>query len=110
MWVSRGSRSVTALIDLARRVVPLSMKQRYWDAKDLLRGPRSEPSPASQRLPATARIVPPRTRKKLSDAEAIPIIFLHRSNSEYLKYTFAQAKAVNPKSDIVLLGDETNNQ
>jgi len=86
------------------------MKQRYWDAKDLLRGPRSEPSPASQRLPATARIVPPRTRKKLSDAEAIPIIFLHRSNSEYLKYTFAQAKAVNPKSDIVLLGDETNNQ
>jgi hypothetical protein len=66
--------------------------------------------PASQRLPVKGTIVPPRSRKKLSDVEAIPIIFLHRSNSEYLKYTFAQAKATNPKSDIVLLGDETNNQ
>jgi hypothetical protein len=38
----------------------------------------------------------------------LPIIFLHFSNSDYLKYSLKQAKQSNPKSAIYLIGDETN--
>lgn len=40
----------------------------------------------------------------------IPIIFIHKSNSDYLKFTLAQARYSNPGSDIYLLGDESNNK
>ena len=40
----------------------------------------------------------------------IPIIFVHRSNSIYLKYTLKQARYFNPDTPIYLLGDESNNQ
>ncbi len=39
---------------------------------------------------------------------AIPIIFVHRGNPYYLYSVLKQAKKTNPKSDIILLGDETN--
>lgn len=39
---------------------------------------------------------------------AIPIILIHRSNSNYLPYTIAQAKWTNPRSSLFLIGDESN--
>ena len=39
---------------------------------------------------------------------AIPIILIHRSNSNYLPYTIAQAKWTNPRSHLFLIGDESN--
>ncbi|OHD15202.1 MAG: hypothetical protein A2086_11735 [Spirochaetes bacterium GWD1_27_9] len=41
---------------------------------------------------------------------AIPIIFVHKSNSDYLKYTLSQAKYFNPESPIILIGDDTNDK
>jgi hypothetical protein len=40
---------------------------------------------------------------------AIPIVFVHKTDPFYLKYTLKQAKFFNPKSKIYLLGDDTNN-
>ncbi|AOY84338.1 hypothetical protein BJP36_34855 [Moorena producens JHB] len=39
---------------------------------------------------------------------SIPIITLHRGNYIHLLYSLAQAKQTNPKSDIFLIGDESN--
>jgi len=39
----------------------------------------------------------------------LPIIFIHQSNSDYLKYSLAQANSSNPNSTIYLLGDTSNN-
>ena len=39
----------------------------------------------------------------------MPIVFTHRSNSDYLKYSLAQAKSINPQSTVFLLGDAANN-
>lgn len=52
----------------------------------------------------------PKRRKKItfSSKPSLPIIFVHQSNSEYLKYTFAQARISNPDSPLFLLGDSTN--
>lgn len=41
---------------------------------------------------------------------SIPIIFIHRGNPDYLKYSLMQAHRSNPNSDIVLIGDETNDK
>jgi hypothetical protein len=38
-----------------------------------------------------------------------PIVFIHKGNNDYLKYTVQCAKASNPKKDVLFLGDETNN-
>ena len=38
----------------------------------------------------------------------IPIIFIHFSNSSYLKYSLASAQLFNPNKRIILLGDHTN--
>jgi len=40
----------------------------------------------------------------------LPIVFIHRSNSDHLKYAFKQARTSNPNSPIYLLGDTTNNK
>lgn len=37
-----------------------------------------------------------------------PIIIIHRGDSPYLAYTIAQAKASNPESRVILLGDRSN--
>lgn len=41
---------------------------------------------------------------------AIPVIYVHWGNSDYLKYTFRQTKYFNSDSRIIFLGDETNNK
>src|SRR5262249_30828755 len=41
---------------------------------------------------------------------ALPIVFVHRSDSEHLRYALAQAKTSNPNSAIYLLGDASNNR
>lgn len=40
---------------------------------------------------------------------AIPIVFYHAGNSDYLKYTLRQTRFYNPNSPIYLLGDGSNN-
>lgn len=42
------------------------------------------------------------------DRRALPIVFIHIDDSEYLKYTLAQAKLSNPNASIYLIGDEYN--
>jgi len=39
---------------------------------------------------------------------SLPIVIIHVNNSEYLSYSLAQAKKSNPESNIVLLGDSSN--
>lgn len=39
---------------------------------------------------------------------ALPIFFIHKGNSEYLKYTLAQAKHQCPESIVYLIGDPSN--
>lgn len=41
---------------------------------------------------------------------AIPIFFVHKTNSSYLKYALKQARKFNPDSPIYLLGDNENNK
>jgi hypothetical protein len=43
-----------------------------------------------------------------SPTYSLPIIFIHRWNSEHLKYSLAQAHVSNPRSTIFLLGDPSN--
>jgi hypothetical protein len=43
-----------------------------------------------------------------SPKSSLPIIFIHQSNSEHLKYSLAQAQRSNPSSTIFLLGDSSN--
>ena len=38
----------------------------------------------------------------------LPIIFLHNTNSDYLKYSLGQAKRSNPESAIYLIGNDSN--
>ncbi len=40
---------------------------------------------------------------------SLPIVFIHASNSSYLRYSLLQAKTTNPQSDIFLIGDQSNN-
>jgi hypothetical protein len=40
-----------------------------------------------------------------SPNSSLPIVFIHWSNSDYLKYSFAQARRSNPTSTIYLLSD-----
>ena len=52
------------------------------------------------------------TRSEASDADVsemkAPIIFIHYSDSSYLKYTLQSAQLFNPDKRVILLGDETN--
>lgn len=41
---------------------------------------------------------------------ALPIIFFHYGNHNYLKYSLKQAKHFNPDSTIYLIGDSSNNR
>lgn len=38
-----------------------------------------------------------------------PIIFIHKGNSSYLKYTLNHAKFLNCNSEVILIGDSSNN-
>ena len=39
-----------------------------------------------------------------------PILFIHKTNSFYLKYVLDHTKYFNPDSDIYLIGDSSNNK
>lgn len=39
---------------------------------------------------------------------SVPIIFMHRTDDDYLFYVLKQAKIANPKSDVVLIGSPQN--
>ena len=41
---------------------------------------------------------------------ALPIVFVHKGNSDYLKYSINQARFFNQSSTIYLIGDDTNNR
>lgn len=41
---------------------------------------------------------------------SLPIVFIHTGYSSYLEFTLRQAKHTNPDSDLILLGDESNNR
>jgi len=41
---------------------------------------------------------------------SVPIVFIHQQNSEHLAYSLAQAKASNPNSSVILLGDDSNTE
>jgi hypothetical protein len=41
---------------------------------------------------------------------AIPIIYFHHGNPDYLKYSLKQARHYNPDSTVYLLGDKRNNK
>ena len=41
---------------------------------------------------------------------AVPIFIVHRGNSDYLKYCLHQARYYNPKSEIILIGNKSNNK
>jgi hypothetical protein len=43
-----------------------------------------------------------------SSYPGLPIVFIHYSNSDYLKYILPQARLYNPTSPIYLIGDESN--
>jgi hypothetical protein len=47
--------------------------------------------------------------KTKQDTAKLAIIFMHYTNSFYLKYSLAQAKLSNPESTVYLLGDTSNN-
>jgi hypothetical protein len=59
------------------------------------------PTPA---LAGTLRGAVHRTERPL------PIVFVHRSDSEHLRYSLAQAKSSNPGSPVFLLGDASNDR
>ena len=40
---------------------------------------------------------------------SIPIVFIHTGYSDYMEYSLRQAKHTNPDSEIILLGDKSNN-
>lgn len=44
----------------------------------------------------------------INDTTAIPIVFIHRGNSLFLKYALHQARLLNPHNPIILIGDKTN--
>lgn len=41
---------------------------------------------------------------------SIPIIFIHRTDNDYLHYILQQAKLANPQSDVILIGSQQNSK
>ena len=50
----------------------------------------------------------PGTSAATGEAAFLPIVFIHRKNSPYLRHTLEQARTSNPESTISLLGDDSN--
>ena len=74
--------------------VPRQLVARFRRSNPILR-----PQPSLAQIRIKARVVATRW---------LPIIFVHQSNSDYLKYALAQAHQSNPNSTIYLLGDASN--
>jgi len=63
----------------------------------------------SRRPPASAMpSVPETMRFAAIPSAAVPIVFIHRGDDEYLTYSLQQAKRGSPQSDIILIGDAAN--
>jgi hypothetical protein len=83
---------------------PAALK-RHFKAGLLSRASSVEPSSASANEPNAACLP-----KEMTDSltSSLPIVFIHRSNSAYLKYSLSQAQATNPRSPVILIGDRSN--
>ncbi|MDR0833280.1 MAG: hypothetical protein LBN93_03730 [Candidatus Symbiothrix sp.] len=46
----------------------------------------------------------------MKEMKTLPVIFVHKTNSFFLKHVLEQARIFNPDSTIYLLGDETNDK
>jgi len=72
---------------------------------------RVKRKPARRRRSPTARTVqpPPEPAKSAVIREgAVPVVFIHRGDDDYLAHSLQQAKRSSPQSDIVLIGDSDN--
>jgi len=59
-----------------------------------------------QQRPAAQATHPEEVRR----TNKLPIIFIHRGNSDYLRYSLGQARRSNPDTPIYLLGNESNDR
>jgi hypothetical protein len=75
--------------DVVRRLRARLQKNRASRDRDVIvSASRKEPLPRSR-----------------ASSSTLPIVFIHQTNSDYLKYALAQAHKSNPQSAICLLGD-----
>ena len=74
---------------------------------------RGTRQPRAQSVPVPFRAVSPGDSVTSVEARQrdtfLPIVFIHQSNSDYLKYSLGQAQTSNARSTIYLLGDSLNN-
>jgi hypothetical protein len=68
---------------------------------------RGSPPVRAERRPSGTRVALGDLREQRG-GDGLPIVFMHRGNSDYLLHTFSQARLSNPRSPIYLLGDSTN--
>jgi hypothetical protein len=89
------------LYRVALRSLELEERLASWRAVD---------SPATAEPAAGGATPLGRARgQRDSQTDLRPIVFIHSTDSAYLKYVLAQARASNPEAPIYLLGDEANN-
>lgn len=71
--------------------------------------PTAAPTHRTTTRPAAA-MLPGSAQGGATPAHGLPIVLMHRGNSDYLRYTIGQARRSNPTSPIYLLGDQQNDQ
>ena len=98
--ILRGLRKEVAMWSGAVAALKQELKLRL-----LNRATRVAVSHASLDQPKAAHLP-----KEMNDSvrSSLPIVFIHRSNSSYLKYSLSQAQTSNPQSAVILLGDRSN--
>jgi hypothetical protein len=111
--VERGwTATLARLAGGARRALhdPRKLLARMTRGKD----PAATEATGSPRVTVSApRTVPGIAGRAMAEGSGptkrpLPIVFVHRSNSEHLQYSLAQAKHSNPDSTVFLLGDASN--
>lgn len=114
---SRLKRSLNRFALLSFR-----MSLATFDFADRIYTPEVTPEPGSpdrSRYPTISDVgLAPRDLKQTAvtnsvgprqlPTSSLPIVFLHKSNSDYLQYSLGQAKSTNPHSTVYLLGDQSN--
>ena len=86
-WLHYGSRKINKTLSLS----PANKVQQ----NSIIVGPLTKTKEAQE------------IKEDLSKSK-LPIIFLHNTNSDYLKFSLGQAKHSNPQSPIYLIGDDSN--
>lgn len=79
---------------------------RHQFKEGLLRRPSSVELSCASANERQAAYLPKEVTDSLTSS--LPIVFIHRSNSAYLKYSLSQAQTSNPRSAVILLGDPAN--